>query len=297
MTGLPEPYAKFHEPVEVDRVLEDGDVISIAKATGMRFEPAADFNGSLSFDFRALDAAGAESGLATVSIDVAAVNDAPELSGFGDSVLYDEGDGPAAAGTPVLLDASGDAALDRDVELTERGEDLKVEFSGIEADDDRGRARLWLFLTSILGLIFLGFQAYEFTEFYHKGLTLQQNLFGSTFFVLTGFHGTHVAFGVLWLLTLFVADLRKPIKPSQALRQGRWKSSIWLALEAVKRGDADVVISAGNTGALMAMSKTLMKMLPGIDRPAIASFGSTAMNSAMPMPTIEIRRAVGEGIT
>src|SRR5450631_3708156 len=44
-------------------------------------------------------------------------------------------------------------------------------------------------------------------------------------------------------------------KPSQALRQGRWKSSMWLAIDAVKRGDADAAVSAGNTGALMVMSK------------------------------------------
>ena len=83
--------------------------------------------------------------------------------------------------------------------------------------NNRGRARLWIFLTAIFGLTFLGFQSYEFTEFYLNGLSLQQNLFGSTFFVLTGFHGTHVAFGVLWLLTLFVSDLRQPIPPSKAV--------------------------------------------------------------------------------
>src|SRR3954462_7745970 len=44
-------------------------------------------------------------------------------------------------------------------------------------------------------------------------------------------------------------------KPSQALRQGRWKSSMWLAIDAVKKGDADIAVSAGNTGALMAMAK------------------------------------------
>ena len=88
---------------------------------------------------------------------------------------------------------------------------------GIQANK-RGQARAYLFLTAVLGLIFLGFQSFEFTEFYLKGLTLQGNLFGSTFFVLTGFHGTHVAFGVLWLLTLFVSDLRKPIRPNQSLR-------------------------------------------------------------------------------
>jgi heme/copper-type cytochrome/quinol oxidase subunit 3 len=73
---------------------------------------------------------------------------------------------------------------------------------------DRFQSRLWLAGTVLFGLIFLGFQAYEFTEFVHEGLTLQRNLFGSTFFVLTGFHGGHVAIGVTWLLTLLVLDLR-----------------------------------------------------------------------------------------
>lgn len=58
-------------------------------------------------------------------------------------------------------------------------------------------------------------------------------------------------------------------KPSVALRGGR-DSSMWMAIEAVKKGDADSVVSAGNTGALMAMSKMLLKCLPGIHRPAIA---------------------------
>src|SRR5437899_1793257 len=72
---------------------------------------------------------------------------------------------------------------------------------------DRRQSRLWLAGTAFFGLIFLGFQAYEFTSFVHEGLTLQQNLFGSTFFVLTGFHGAPVALGVLWLVTLLVLDL------------------------------------------------------------------------------------------
>lgn len=59
-------------------------------------------------------------------------------------------------------------------------------------------------------------------------------------------------------------------KPSQALRRGRKTSSMWLALDAVKKGEADVAISAGNTGALMAMARFSLRMLPGIDRPAIA---------------------------
>jgi glycerol-3-phosphate acyltransferase PlsX len=69
--------------------------------------------------------------------------------------------------------------------------------------------------------------------------------------------------------------VRMDAKPSQALRYGRWKSSMWLAIAAVKKGDADVAISGGNTGALMAMAKFELKMLPGIDRPAIAAVWPT----------------------
>jgi phosphate acyltransferase len=59
-------------------------------------------------------------------------------------------------------------------------------------------------------------------------------------------------------------------KPSLALRQGR-NSSMRLAVNAVKEGEAAAAVSAGNTGALMAMAKFVLKTLPGIDRPAIAS--------------------------
>src|ERR1700736_2511704 len=64
-------------------------------------------------------------------------------------------------------------------------------------------------------------------------------------------------------------------KPSQALRQGRWKSSRWLAIDAVKKGEADVAVSAGNTGALMAMAKFNLKTMAGISRPAIAALWPT----------------------
>src|SRR5215471_15070880 len=69
--------------------------------------------------------------------------------------------------------------------------------------------------------------------------------------------------------------IRMDDKPSQALRYGRWKSSMWLAIDAVKKGEADVVVSAGNTGALMAMAKFNLKTLPGIERPAIAALWPT----------------------
>ena len=60
-------------------------------------------------------------------------------------------------------------------------------------------------------------------------------------------------------------------RPSQALRRGRKDSSMWRAIAAVRDGSADAVISAGNTGALMAMAKVCLKMITGIDRPALAT--------------------------
>ena len=64
-------------------------------------------------------------------------------------------------------------------------------------------------------------------------------------------------------------------KPSQALRRGRWKSSMWRSIQAVRDGEAEAAVSAGNTGALMAMSKFCLKTLPGIERPAIAAIWPT----------------------
>jgi glycerol-3-phosphate acyltransferase PlsX len=70
-------------------------------------------------------------------------------------------------------------------------------------------------------------------------------------------------------------------KPSQALRRGRKTSSMWLAIEAVKKGDAHVAISAGNTGALAAMARFCLRMLPGIDRPALAAIWPTARGDSV----------------
>jgi len=70
-------------------------------------------------------------------------------------------------------------------------------------------------------------------------------------------------------------SIRMDDKPSQALKRGRWKSSMWLAIDAVKKGEADVVLSAGNTGALMAMSRFNLKMIEGIERPALAGLWPT----------------------
>jgi len=82
-------------------------------------------------------------------------------------------------------------------------------------------------------------------------------------------------------------------KPSQALRYGRWKSSMWLALDAVKKGEADVAVSAGNTGALMAMARFCLKMMPGIDRPAIAALWPTVRGESI---VLDVGAAIGADV-
>ncbi|HYX80204.1 MAG TPA: cytochrome c oxidase subunit 3, partial [Actinomycetota bacterium] len=72
---------------------------------------------------------------------------------------------------------------------------------------DLGRMRVWLLATALLGMTFVGGQVYEFTSFVREGLTLKTNLFGSTFYTLTGFHGAHVTIGILMLLSLFWLSL------------------------------------------------------------------------------------------
>src|SRR5260370_11252130 len=64
-------------------------------------------------------------------------------------------------------------------------------------------------------------------------------------------------------------------RPSQALRAGRRSSSMWQAIEAVKKGEADFIVSAGSTGALMAMAKVCLRTMLQIDRPALAAIWPT----------------------
>jgi cytochrome c oxidase subunit 3 len=82
---------------------------------------------------------------------------------------------------------------------------------------DRKWGPFWLFMTAFGGSIFLGCQVYEFTEFYRHGMTLKSNLFGSTFFLLTGFHGAHVTVGIIYLITLGVMGLRGRVGPERTL--------------------------------------------------------------------------------
>jgi heme/copper-type cytochrome/quinol oxidase subunit 3 len=77
--------------------------------------------------------------------------------------------------------------------------------------------RTWLTATCLLGVAFLGFQVFEFNAFLQEGLTPRENLFGSTFYVLTGFHGAHVTLGVLWLSSLVVASFKGKVTQKSAL--------------------------------------------------------------------------------
>ena len=93
---------------------------------------------------------------------------------------------------------------------------MVLALSAIHKGNYRG-LRIWLLATALLGSIFVGGQFFEFTSFAHEGLTLYSNIYGASFFVLTGFHGTHVTIGVIWLLSLVFVSLRGGIPPEKAL--------------------------------------------------------------------------------
>lgn len=93
-------------------------------------------------------------------------------------------------------------------------------------------SQFWLFMTCLMGATFLGFQAYEFTSFVHEGLTIRRNLFGSSFFTLTGFHGAHVTAGVIWLGTLLAIDRKRGLQP---------KDAVWVDIAALYWHFVDVV--------------------------------------------------------
>jgi len=74
--------------------------------------------------------------------------------------------------------------------------------------------RKWCFSTAFLGVVFIGFQAFEFTEFYWEGLGFTTNVFGSSFFALTGTHGAHVVVGVMLLMTVGIWSYSHELDPT-----------------------------------------------------------------------------------
>jgi cytochrome c oxidase subunit 3 len=71
--------------------------------------------------------------------------------------------------------------------------------------------QLWFTITFLLGIAFLGFEIYEFVEYVHHGLGFTTSAFGSSFYALVGFHGGHVLFGILWIITLQLQAFKKGI--------------------------------------------------------------------------------------
>src|ERR687892_2935881 len=92
---------------------------------------------------------------------------------------------------------------------------MVLALAAIQRGDHR-RLRIWLMATALLGASFIAGQIYEFTAFIREGLTIKTNLFGSSFFVLTGFHGVHVTLGIVMLLSLAGMSLRGKLPQSKS---------------------------------------------------------------------------------
>ncbi|MDQ4149930.1 MAG: heme-copper oxidase subunit III [Actinomycetota bacterium] len=94
---------------------------------------------------------------------------------------------------------------------------MVLALAAIQRGDHR-RLRTWLMATALLGCTFIGGQVYEFTTFVHEGLTLKTSPFGSSFFLLTGFHGAHVTIGILMLLTLVALSLLGRLRQADSMK-------------------------------------------------------------------------------
>ncbi|MGI8983580.1 MAG: cytochrome c oxidase subunit 3 [Acidimicrobiales bacterium] len=92
---------------------------------------------------------------------------------------------------------------------------MVLALAAIQKGDHR-LTRIWLLATALLGASFVAGQAYEFTVFVREGMNLRVNLFSSSFFVLTGFHGAHVTIGVLMLLSLYSLSMQGKLPASKA---------------------------------------------------------------------------------
>ncbi len=93
---------------------------------------------------------------------------------------------------------------------------MVLALAALQRGDHRG-LRTWLMATALLGVVFLGGQIFEFTVFVRDGVTISNNLFGTSFFVLTGFHGAHVTVGVIMLLSFWLMSMRGKLNQSQSL--------------------------------------------------------------------------------
>ena len=113
---------------------------------------------------------------------------------------------------------------------------MVLALAAIQRGDYR-RFRIWILATALFGATFIGGQIFEFTEFTREGLNVDTNLFGSSFFVLTGLHGAHVTVGIIWLVSLWGLSMQEQLAPGR-LRAGRDRRPL-LALRR-RRVDRDL---------------------------------------------------------
>jgi cytochrome c oxidase subunit 3 len=121
---------------------------------------------------------------------------------------------PRADGTFETISAFGKPAVNTMILLTS-GFTITMAHHALRAGK-RGSLLVWLALTYILGFTFVGLQASEYMEAYHeKGLQLGTGIYGSTFFMLTGFHGLHVTIGAIMLTVIWFRCLRGHFTPQR----------------------------------------------------------------------------------
>jgi heme/copper-type cytochrome/quinol oxidase subunit 3 len=92
---------------------------------------------------------------------------------------------------------------------------MVLALAGIQAGDMR-RFRIWILATALMGSVFLSGQIYEFTVFLSEGANVTVSPFWSAFFLLTGFHGVHVAMGILMLVAAWASSLTGRLGPERA---------------------------------------------------------------------------------
>jgi cytochrome c oxidase subunit 3 len=142
----------------------------------------------------------------------------PELGGFDQKLLWPDYSpswptaGPYAEGSFTPMGAWGVPAINTLLLLTS-GVTITIAHFGL-LQNNRSKLILWLFLTIALGITFLGFQAYEYGHAYSElNLKLTSGIYGTTFYMLTGFHGFHVTIGTIMLIVIWFRCLKGHFKP------------------------------------------------------------------------------------
>ena len=120
--------------------------------------------------------------------------------------------GPAGA-MVERVGAWGIPALNTAI-LLSSGVTITISHHMLRADERRGAA-VWLAATFLLGFLFVGMQANEYIHAYSEGVRLDTGIYGSTFFMLTGFHGLHVTLGAIMLVVIWLRILRGHFKPDR----------------------------------------------------------------------------------